>query len=71
MKPNTITFEIPESRLQPLVTELRNAVKSDCGTEYSEAAIRNSVIGWLDSRLDILFEDAVERAGQRLPKRQR
>ena len=61
MKPDTITFEIPESRLQPLVTELRDAVKSDCGTEYSETAIRNSVIGWLDSRLDVLFEDAVER----------
>ena len=61
MKAGTITFEIPETRLQPLVAELRDAIKTDCGTEYSESTIRTSVIDWLDSRLDLLFEDAVER----------
>jgi len=61
MKAATITFGVPETRLQSLVTELRGAIKEDCGTEYSESAIRNSVITWLDSRLDSLFEDAVER----------
>lgn len=61
MKARTITFEIPESRLEPLVTELREAIRTDCGTEYSKSAVRNSVIDWLGSRLDLLFEDAVER----------
>lgn len=61
MNPNTIAFEIPEARLQSLVGDLREAIKADCGTEYSETAIRNSVLGWLGSRLDVLFEDAVER----------
>lgn len=61
MKPSTITFEIPEARLEPLVDELRDSIKDDCGTEYSESAIRSSVVDWLGSRLDLLFEDAVER----------
>ena len=61
MKANTITFDIPESRIRPLVSELREAIKADCGTEYSDSVIRNSVVGWLGSRLDLLFEDAVER----------
>ena len=61
MNSNAVTFEIPESRLKPLVTELRESIKADCGTEYSEKAIRDSVVGWLGQRLDTLFEDAVER----------
>src|SRR5215203_5109772 len=61
MKANTMSFEIPESRLQPVVSELRQAIKADTGTEYSESTIRSSVLDWLGSRLDILFEDAVER----------
>jgi uncharacterized phage-associated protein len=61
MKASTITFEIPEARLEPLVDELRESIKDDCGTEYSESAIRSSVVDWLGSRLDLLFEDAVER----------
>ena len=61
MKANTMSFEIPESRLQPLVSELRHAIKADTGTEYSESTIRNSVLEWLGARLDVLFEDAVER----------
>ncbi len=61
MKAGTITFEIPEKRLEPLVGELRESIKADCGTEYSESAIRNSVVDWLGARLDLLFEDAVER----------
>jgi uncharacterized phage-associated protein len=61
MNTSTITFEIPETRLEPLVDELRESIKADCGTEYSESAIRSSVIDWLGSRLDLLFEDAVER----------
>ncbi|HUR98104.1 MAG TPA: Panacea domain-containing protein [Pyrinomonadaceae bacterium] len=61
MKANTMIFEIPESRLEPLVHELQQAVKADTGTEYSESTIRNSVLDWLGSRLDGLFEDAVER----------
>ncbi len=60
MKANTITFEIPEARLEPLVGELRESIKTDCGTEYSESAIRNSVVDWLGARLDLLFEDAVQ-----------
>src|SRR5829696_3631799 len=61
MKANTMSFEIPESRLEPVVSELRSAIKADTGTEYSESTIRNSVLDWLGSRLDLLFEDAVER----------
>ncbi|HEX6125014.1 MAG TPA: Panacea domain-containing protein [Pyrinomonadaceae bacterium] len=61
MEISTLRFEIPESRLKPLVSELRESIKADCGTDYSEAAIRSSVITWLGSRLDTLFEDAVER----------
>jgi uncharacterized phage-associated protein len=61
MKAATIKFAVPEERLESLVTELRGAIKEDCGTEYPASAIRNSVISWLDSRLDALFEDAVER----------
>ena len=56
-----MSFEIPESRLQPVVSELQQAIKADTGTEYSESTIRNSVLDWLGSRLDLLFEDAVER----------
>jgi uncharacterized phage-associated protein len=61
MKTSTFTLEVPESRIQPLVTELRDSIKADCGTEYSEAAIRSSVVSWLHSRVDQLFEEAVER----------
>ena len=61
MKTNTITFEVPESRLGSLVSELRESIKADCGTEYSESVIRNSVIEWLAGRMDMYFEDAVER----------
>ena len=61
MNPNTIAFEIPEARLQSLVGDLREAIKADCGTDYPDSAIRNSVVNWLGSRLDLLFEDAVER----------
>lgn len=61
MKTSTITLEVPESRLRPLVSELRESIKADCGTEYSEAAVRSSVVSWLHSRVDQLFEDAVER----------
>lgn len=61
MKGNTITFQIPEDRLRSLVSELRDSIATDTGTEYSESAIRKSVVDWLDSRLDSLFEDAVER----------
>src|SRR5258705_10159983 len=61
MKTNTITFEVPEARLGSVVSELRESIKADCGTEYSESVIRNSVIEWLGSRMDMYFEDAVER----------
>lgn len=61
MKTSTITLEIPESRLEPLVSELQESIRTDCGTEYSKAAIKSSVVSWLDSRVDQLFEDAVER----------
>lgn len=61
MKPNTITFEIPESRLKKLVGELRESIKADCGTEYSESVLRRSVIEWLNKRLDSYLEDACER----------
>src|SRR5688572_19183704 len=61
MNSTTIQFDVPESRLRSLVGELRESIKADCGTDYPESAIRNSVITWLDSRLDTLFEDAVER----------
>lgn len=61
MDTSTIKFEIPESRLRPLVSELRESIKDDCGTDYAESAIRSSVITWLSSKLDTLFEDAVER----------
>ncbi len=60
MDTSTIKFEIPESRLRPLVSELRESIKADCGTDYPESAVRSSVITWLNSRLDTLFEDAVE-----------
>ena len=61
MKSNAITFEIPEERLSSLVTELQSSIEADCGTKYSESVIRNSVVSWLNVRLDSLFEDAVER----------
>lgn len=61
MKTSTLTLEIPESRLRSLVSELRTSIENDCGTKYSEKAIRSSVVEWLDSRLDTLFEDALER----------
>jgi uncharacterized phage-associated protein len=61
MKTSTITFEIPESRLESLVGELRDSIKSDCGTEYSEAAVKRSVTDWLESRLDVFVEDALDR----------
>lgn len=61
MTTSTITLEVPESRLRPLVAELRESIKADCGTEYSESALRESVIGWLNTKIDGLFEDAVER----------
>lgn len=61
MDTSTIKFQIPESQLRPLVSELRESIRDDCGTEYTESAIRSSVITWLSSRLDTLFEDAVER----------
>src|SRR5215213_6413065 len=61
MKTRTITLEVPEARLDELVKELRQSIKDDCGTEYSEAAVKSSVVSWLSSRLDQLFEDAVER----------
>ncbi|HKP68869.1 MAG TPA: Panacea domain-containing protein [Pyrinomonadaceae bacterium] len=61
MNSNAVTFEIPESRLRPLVAELRESIKTDCGTDYSDKAIRDSVVEWLSLRLDTLFEDAVER----------
>jgi len=61
MSSNAVTFEIPESRIKPLVAELRESIKADCGTDYSDKAIRDSVVEWLSLRLDTLFEDAVER----------
>ncbi len=61
MKTSTLTIEIPEARLRTLVRELRESIEDDCGTKYSEKAIRTSVVEWLDSRLDTLFEDALER----------
>lgn len=61
MSSNAFTFEIPESRLKPLVSELRESIKADCGTDYSEKAVRDSVVAWLGERLDTLFEDAFER----------
>ena len=64
MKNSTIILEVPESRLHPLVSELREAIKTDCGTEYSETAIRRSVVRWLHSTVDQLFEDAFERLTQ-------
>ena len=61
MKTSTITFEIPETRLQSLVDDLQESIKDDCGTEYPRSAIRNSVVDWLGARLDTLVEDAFER----------
>ena len=61
MSTSTITLQVPESRLRPLVAELKESIRSDCGTEYSDAAIRKSVIEWLYTRVDGLFEEAVER----------
>ena len=61
MKMSSIPLEVPESRLKPLIAELQESIKSDCGTEYSEAAVRSSVVSWLHLRVDQLFEDAVER----------
>ena len=61
MKTSTITFEIPETRLQSLVDDLQESIKDDCGTEYSQSKIRNSVVDWLGSRLDTLVEDAFDR----------
>jgi uncharacterized phage-associated protein len=61
MKTSTITFEIPETRLQSLVDDLQESIKDDCGTEYPRTAIRNSVVDWLGARLDNLVEDALER----------
>jgi uncharacterized phage-associated protein len=61
MKSRTITFEIPESRLQSLVRDLRESIKADCGTEYSENAIKSSVTEWLEGRLDVFVEDALDR----------
>ncbi|PYT00808.1 MAG: hypothetical protein DMF63_05745 [Acidobacteria bacterium] len=61
MKTSTITFEIPESRLQSLTAELQDSIKADCGTEYPLSTIRNSVVDWLGSRLDVLLEDAFDR----------
>src|SRR5690349_17685952 len=61
MKTSTITFEIPETRLQSLVDDLQESIKADCGTEYSRTKIRNSVVDWLGARLDTLVEDAFER----------
>lgn len=61
MRPSTITFTIPEERLTSLVGELRESIEADCGTRYSDVAIRNSVVSWLNSRLDTLLEDALER----------
>ena len=61
MNTNTINFEIPDSRLDSLVGELRESIKTDCGTEYSETIIKRSVIDWLGARLDVLVEDALDR----------
>lgn len=61
MSSNAVTFEIPESRIKPLVAELRQSIKADCGTDYSDKAVRDSVVEWLSIRLDTLFEDALER----------
>jgi len=61
MNTSTINFEIPDSRLDSLVGELRESIKTDCGTEYSETIIKRSVIDWLGTRLDILVEDALDR----------
>jgi uncharacterized phage-associated protein len=61
MSTSTITLEVPESRLRPIVSQLRESIKADCGTEYTDAAIRESVVEWLHSRVDGLFEEAVER----------
>jgi uncharacterized phage-associated protein len=61
MNTSTINFEIPDSRIDSLVGELRESIKADCGTEYSETAIKRSVIEWLDSRLDVFVEDALDR----------
>ena len=61
MGTSTITLEIPESRIKSVVGELRESIKADCGTEYSEPKIRNAVVEMLESRLDLFLEDAVER----------
>ena len=61
MSSNSFTFEIPEARLNGLVTELREAIKADCGTDYPDKTVHKAVVEWLNSRLDSLFEDAVER----------
>ena len=61
MNTSTINFEIPDSRINSLVGELRESIKSDCGTEYSETDIKRSVVEWLDSRLDVFMEDAIDR----------
>jgi len=61
MNTNTINFELPDSRLDSLVGELRESIKTDCGTEYSETLIKRSVIDWLGARLDVLVENALDR----------
>ena len=61
MKTSTITLEVPESRLRPLVDELRESIKTDTGTDYSQETVRSSVVSWLHSQVDRLFENAVER----------
>src|SRR5262245_48404746 len=61
MSSNAFTFEIPEARFDSLVNELRDAIKADCGTDYNDKTVRTAVVKWLNSRLDSLFEDAVER----------
>ena len=61
MSSNAFTFEIPEARLNSLVTELRESIRADCGTDYSDKTVRTAVVEWLNSRLDSLFDDAVER----------
>lgn len=61
MNTSTINFEIPDSQLNSLVGELRESIRTDCGTEYPETLIKRSVIDWLGARLDVLVEDALDR----------
>jgi uncharacterized phage-associated protein len=61
MSSNAFKFEIPEARLNSLVADLRESIKTDCGTDYSDTTVRKAVIAWLYTRLDSMFEDAVER----------